>query len=137
MSKSILISDRIRQVLNDHGVTREMIEKRVAEHRLRSRHLTVDLNVLTFPPGVVAAMLELVTEPRETDSGPVGAPDANHRAGRCDARNAAGRPMRRVRERHPLWAETPFGARCVTPKRSDGGRIAPGLGVAQRRRGHA
>ena len=71
MSKSILISDRIRQVLNDHGVTREMIEKRVAEHRPHSRHLTVDLNVLTFQPGVVAAMLELVTE---TDRGPASRP---------------------------------------------------------------
>jgi hypothetical protein len=59
----ILVSDRIKQVLKDHGITREMIEKRVAEHRPHSRHLSVDLNVLTFQPGVVAAMLELVTEP--------------------------------------------------------------------------
>jgi hypothetical protein len=59
----ILVTDRIKQVLQDHGVTREMIEKRVAEHRPRGRHLSVDLNALTFRPGVVAAMLELVTEP--------------------------------------------------------------------------
>jgi hypothetical protein len=35
-----------------------MIEKRVAEHRPRGRRLPV---ALTFQPGVVAAMLELVT----------------------------------------------------------------------------
>jgi hypothetical protein len=61
----ILVTDRIKQVLKDHGVTREMIEKRVAEHRQRGRHLSVDLNALTFRPGVVAAMMELVTEPRD------------------------------------------------------------------------
>jgi hypothetical protein len=56
MSKSpILVSDRIKPVLKDHGVTREMIEKRVVEHRPRSRHLSVDLNAPAFQPGVVVA----------------------------------------------------------------------------------
>ena len=64
----ILVTDRIKQVLQDHGVTREMIERRVAEHRPRGRRLSVDLNALTFQPGVVAAMLELVTEPRDASS---------------------------------------------------------------------
>ena len=52
----ILVTDRIKQVLQDHGVTREMIERRVAEHRPRGRRLSVDLNALTFQRGVVAAM---------------------------------------------------------------------------------
>ena len=63
------LTDRILAVLARRGVTRAMIGARVIQYPGRSRR-SVDLDMLTFNRGVVAAMLELVDADGHTPQDP-------------------------------------------------------------------
>jgi hypothetical protein len=56
------LAERIHGLLAMHGITRTMVEHRVAHLRGTGRHLVVDFHALTFQPRVVLALLELLAE---------------------------------------------------------------------------